>query len=165
MSYYGTTVVPPRVSDLWPLVKTHLSSATMQTILGGAGRVKLITDSMAPEGAETAAWGRLVIAPGQRFFGQPAEESDRGTLVPWLIRAEIHSPGGSYNPAIALEAAQAEAFKLLHGWEPTGLTKARATQLAYRERGPQSFPSWDETNGLYWTSAEYRIYLLPALPA
>lgn len=165
MSYYGTTVVPPETSGLWAATVARLASSTMNTILGGSGRVKMVTDSMAPEGAESEAWGRLVIAPVQRFFGEAAEEADRGRLVPWLIRAEVHSPGGNFNPLLTLQAAHREAYRLLHGWHPGALTRARVQGLAYRELPPQPFPSWDETNGLYWMSAEYRIYLLPALPA
>lgn len=162
MTYQGIAPTPPRVWELWAAIPARLDTATMQTILGGAGRVKLSTADMTPEGAETEAWGRLVIVPVRRVYGEPAEVEGRRRLVPFLVRAEVHSPGGNYQPAIALEAAQAEAFTRLHGWAPGAFTRAKVEGWIWRETPPQALPLWDDAHGTWFMSAEYRAVVAPA---
>lgn len=161
MSYLGAAPAPPRLWSLWSAIQARLDSARMQTILGGAGRIKLETDDLSPLGAETTAWGRVVIAPVRRIFGEPTEQPGRGRVVPYLVRSEVHSPGGSYNPAIALEAAQTEAFTRLHGWIPGVLSGVRIEIAMWRETPPQALPLWDEGSGLWFLSTEYRAVVAP----
>lgn len=161
MSYLGAAPTPPRIWALWSAAKARLDSATMRTILGGSARVKLETDDLAPLGAETDAWGRIVIAPVRRLFGEPTEAPGRGRVVPFLVRSEVHSPGGAYNPALSLEAAQNEAFTRLHGWIPGALTGARVDLAIWRETAPQALPLWDDASGLWFLSAEYRAVVAP----
>lgn len=162
MTYTGIAPTPPRVWELWPAVQARLATATLTTILGGANRIQLETDTPTQFGTESQAWGRVVIAPVRRFYGEPSEEVGRRRVVPFLVRSEIHSPGSGYQPAIPLEAAQSEVFARLHGWLPTGLTRARVVEQLWRETPPQSLPLWDGDSGLWFLSSEYRAILAPA---
>ncbi|HET7321860.1 MAG TPA: hypothetical protein VFI96_05135, partial [Longimicrobiaceae bacterium] len=85
----------------------------------------------------------------------------RGRVVPFLVRSEVHSPGGAYDPALALEAAQNEAFALLHGWIPGTLSGVRVSLAMWRETPPQALPLWDDASGLWFLSAEYRAVAAP----
>lgn len=162
--YFGIAPTPPRVWELWNALPARLDTATMQTILGGSGRVNIATDEMEQEGAESTVWGRAVVVPVSRFFGEPEEEPGRRRLTPFLIRTEVHVPRGlAYEPAITLEAAQNEAFARLHGWAPTGFTHLRVVGQIWRHTVPQSLPLWDQSaGGLWFLSAEYRAYVAPA---
>lgn len=162
MTYLGIAPTPPRVFELWAAMPARLDTATMQAILGGSGRIKLGSDDLSPLGTESQVWGRIVIAPVRRFYGEPTDEPGRRRVVPFLIRSEVHSPGGAFQPAIALEAAQNEAFARLHGWKPTGWSRARLVEPIWRETSPQSLPLWDESTGLWFLSSEYRAVLAPA---
>lgn len=164
--YSGVAPTPPRMGELWAVLPTRLDTATMQSILGGAGRIVLITDDAAtdPQGAETAAWGRGVIAPVRRAFGEPESNPGRDRMVPFLVRFDAHPPGGAtgYDPSIVLEAAHAEAFQQLHGWTPSGFTRASMDRPIWRHSDPQALPLWDGETGVWFTSAEYRAWLAPA---
>ena len=164
--YLGAAPAPPRIAELWGLLKTRLDSAAMQAALGGAGRIFLITEDGAgePQGSEAQQWGRLVIAPVRRAFGEPESGPGRDRMVPFMVRADAHPPGGvaAFDPTIALEAAHAEAFTLLHGWTPVGLTKASMDRPMWRHTDPQSLPLWDDDHGVWFMSAEYRGWLAPA---
>lgn len=162
MSYYGVAPTPPRVWELWEAVRTRLDSARMQTILDGAGRIRLVHEDLSALGAEGTVWGRIVIVPVRRIYGEPTESAGRSRAVPFLLRTEIHSPGGGHNPAIPLEAAQDEGFVLLHGWKPEGFTRARVVGRLWRESAPQALPLWDDELGVWFLSAEYRAVLAPA---
>ena len=164
--YSGVAPTPPRTGELWAAIPARLDSAAMQTILGGAGRIYLITADGAtdPVGSESQAWARGVIAPVRRLFGEPESNVGRDRMVPWLVRFDVHPPGGArgYDPAVALEAAHAEAFRLLHGWTPTDFTRASMDRPIWRHTDPQSLPLWDSATGVWFTSAEYRGWLNPA---
>lgn len=163
---YGIAPTPPRTGELWGSVLERLDSVTMQGVLGGAGRIFLITASGATtaQGAETQAWGRGVVAPIRRMFGEPEANLGQFRLISWLVRFDIHPPGGAtgYDPALPLELAQAEAFARLHNWQPTGWTKASINRPIWRHSDPQSLPLWDNDTGVWFTSAEYRAWIAPA---
>ena len=161
MPYYGAAPTPPRTGELWAAMKARLDTARMQSILGGAGRIRLLTESMAPLGTESETWGRVVIVPVRRMFGEPAEGAGRNRNLAFQIRTDIHGPGGSYDPAIAAEAAQNEAFDRLHGWNPGAFTYGRVVGPISRETAPQSLPLWDDDLGVWFLSAEYRAILAP----
>lgn len=164
--YYGIAPTPPRVAELWPLVVDRLDTATLGDSLGGTGRVFRIDEDGAsePVGTEMDVWGRVVIAPVRRAFGEPLSEPGRSRIVPFLVRVDIHAPPGSTNfdPLVALEATQNEAFARLHGWTPTGLTQASIDRPIWRHTDPQSAPLWDSATGVWYTSAEFRAWLAPA---
>lgn len=161
MPFYGIAPTPPRAYELWAAMKTRLDTARMRTILGGAKRIRLVTDDLSPLGAETAAWGRVVIVPVRRLYGEPAEGAGRTRELPFLIRTEVHAPDAAYNPAIAAEAAQNEAFARIHGWAPAAFTYGRVIGPMSRETVPQSLPMWDNDLGVWFLSAEYRAVLAP----
>lgn len=152
---------PPRIWELWAALPARLDTPRMQTILGGAGRIRLETDDLSPEGAESDAWGRAVVAPVRRLYGEPIDEPGRSRVVPFLVRTEIHSPGGGYQPAIPLEAAQNEVFVQLHGWGPGSFDRARVIGRLWRETAPQALPLWDDQSGLWFLSSEFRAVVAP----
>lgn len=102
-----------------------------------------------------------MILPVRRLYGELSEGAGRVRPVPFLIRADIHSPSDDYNPAIAAEAAHEEAFARLHGWMPAAFARGRAMEPMYRETSPQSLPLWDDDLGVWFLSAEYRAVLAP----
>lgn len=161
MSYYGAAPTPPRAWELWGAMPARLDTARMQTILGGPGRIYVQGQPTPALGGKDQAWGRIVVVPVRRAYGEPTEQPGRSRIVPFLIRAEVHSPGGLYNPALALEAAHAEAFARLHGWTPGAFRFGAATRPLWRETPPQALPLWDDASGLYYLSAEYRALLSP----
>lgn len=164
--YFGIAPTPPRTGGLLGAILSRLGGAIdLGGILGGTGRIFLITDPSATVdlGGQDEAWGRGVIAPIRRVFGEPESQLGRARLIPFLVRFDVHSPGGSYNPHVTLEAAHTEAFRLLHGWTPGPLAHARMNLPVWRHADPQSLPLWDNETGVWFTSAEYRGWLWPAL--
>jgi len=161
VSYYGIAPAPPRAAELWPKIATRLASVRMNTILGASGRIKMINDELQPLGALTAAWGRVVIAPVRSAFGEPESQPGRRRTIGFLIRSEFNQPGGSYNVAIPNEAAQNEAFALLHGFIPTGMTYARAIEPITLRVDRQAFPLWDPDSNLWFLSSEFTVVLAP----
>ena len=117
---------------------------------------RLATAGLKVDLVPTGDTGRREVGAVRRLFGEPTEQPGRGRVVPFLVRSEVHSPGGAYNPAIALEAAQAEAFTLLHGWIPGVLSGVRSEIAMWRETPPQALPLWDDPSGLWFLSTEYR---------
>lgn len=164
MSYFGAALTPPRTSELWPKLTTRLGSTRMNTVLGGEGRIYMATDELDPEGGLSSAWGRVVIAPVQLAFGEGDDQPGRIRVVPFLVRSEFNHPGGSHNVSIPNDAAQSEAFDLLHGWTPEGFTYARPTSPLFRQTQPQAYPLWDALAGVWFSSAEYRAILAPPHP-
>jgi hypothetical protein len=161
MSYFGIAPAPPRVAELWPKIATRLASVRMNTILGGSGRIKMIGDDLTPLGALTTAWGRVVIAPVRSAFGEAESQPGRRKSVSFLVRSEFNHPGGAYNVGVPNEAAQGEAFALLHGFIPTGMTYARAVEPIVSRVHPQASPLWDQESGLWFLSSEYTVVLAP----
>lgn len=170
--FYGVAPTPPKLSEFWRATLEHLDSLAVQNLLGGAGRVFLITDddSGVAQGAEEEAWGRGVVAPVRKTWGPSAGNAGRFRMVPFLVRFDVHPPGGAktgtgankYDPMIMLEAAHEEAFDLLHGWTPVGLTQASLDRPVWRYTDTQSAPLWDDDQGVWFLSAEYRVWLAPA---
>lgn len=164
-SFYGTPATPPRLAAFWPMVVVRLATPAMATILGGAGRVyREIGQPFEPEGAENAAWGRVVVVPASTLW-EPADGPGREARTAWLVRAEVHGAGDGYDPTIPLEAAHGEAFARLHGWMPGRIETAGHVLQAFgrlpvwRETRPQPLPRWDDERGLWYMSAQYRALI------
>lgn len=151
-----------RLAPFWAAVKAQLSTARMDAILGGAGRVYLVTDDYAaPEGAESSAWGRVVVVPTMTLWPEAEGGETYRWPVGWLVRAEAHDPGGRYDPNVALEAAQDEAAQRLHGWLPGAFSAAMIAEPVQRWSRPQPLPLWDATRGLWYNSAGFRTQAAP----
>lgn len=147
------------VWELWDHLKTRLASSHMLALLGGGGIYVVGDDFSQPEGAETDAWGRLVIVPTATLWETPhAPNRTRG--VGFLVRGEVHSPGRQtqYNAARALDAIQLEANARLQGYVPPldSMERMMVALPIYMHTEPQPVPLWDAARGLSYTSAEYR---------
>jgi hypothetical protein len=166
MGFYGRTPNPPRAVEFWSRVVTRLNSPDMANILHGANRIFRRDQAGAerPPADPTEVWGRGVVSPIVRLYGEPESRPDRSREVTWAVRFDVFSPGGlsGYDPAITLEAAHLEAFHRLQGWTPTGMLRANVTHPIWRLRDPQAVPLWDDDYGVWFMSAEYRTYLMPA---
>lgn len=159
MTYLSPSPTPPRLWEVWDALKARLSTTRMAELLGGAGRVYTAVEEYPDRESPRAPWGRVVIVPVTRPGGQ--ELGGRERLPEFLVRAEVASPGGGYNPARMLEAVHDEAFGRLEGWRPEGLTLASVQFPVYRHRAPQAMPLWDEDRGLWILSAAYRFVAGP----
>lgn len=163
MSYYGVAPAPPRAASLWPEVVSRLETAAMEEILGGPDRVVLNRDADAEGlGGESSWWARCVIIPVVRNW-EVEDVPGREIIVPWLVRAEAHSPGGDYDPLVTLEATHGEAFARLHGWRPGAIGGANARLRAWRETAPQPAPQHDAPRDVWQSSSEFRILLEPVI--
>lgn len=161
MSVSGTI----RLQPFWEALKTQLATARMDSILGGAGRIYLATDDYgAPEAAEDQAWGRLVIIATQTLWPNLHGESYRWP-VGWIVRAEVHDPGGRYEPGVALEAAQDEVYKRIDQWIPAPFAAGMIAEPIQRWQRHEPMARWDVVRGLWYNSAGYRTQAAPAPPA
>lgn len=152
-----------RTGSLWRAVALQVNSALMQTILGSATRVHVVTDEFnASEGLQDAAWGRVVVVPTQTIWQQNTEVPGGARVTGCLLRTEfnrVEQPG--YDVNVALQAAQSEAYKQLQGWVPTVAIPGVSFVLPfYRQTPPQEMPLWDPGRGMWYTSSEYRAEVM-----
>lgn len=152
-----------RTGSLWRAVATRVNSAQMQTVLGSANRVHIVTDEFqASEGIGGQAWGRVVVVPTQSLWQQNTEVPGGARVSGCLIRTEfnrVEQPG--YDVNIALQAAQAEAYRQLQGWVPlSGDIGVVIVMPFYRNTPPQEMPMWDTGRGMWYTSSEYRTEVM-----
>lgn len=145
-----------RYWEIWETLKTRLNSARMQAVLQG-GKVYIEGQNYsAPEKSEALPWGRLVIVPSQTLW---PDESGVGPTrsVPFLTRAEFNTiPDPGFNVQKSLDAIQDECAVLLEGYILPVMAYAQAATPVWLSRPPQPLPLWDDTRGLYLTSAEWR---------
>lgn len=166
MTYHGpVSFDPPRVAGFWGAVKARLlAGPRMAAILGGAGRVYLLTDPHDdPEGAEGRPWGRIVLLPVTSPFAGP-EQAGRDRLLSFLARSEFNDiEDPEYNVLLSLDAAQEEVFRQLHGWRPAdgSIPGANVFGAVHRSAAPDVMPLYDDTRGLYYVSSTYEALLEP----
>lgn len=158
--YHGLPLIPPRIAPFWTDVMARLDSANMRVVLGGVGRILRASDAR-PDLPDGTWWGRVVLTPVETPWQQD-DQPGREVNVRWLVVAEAHKPEGlKYDPTITLEAAQIEAFLLLHGWVPGVKARYQGRHPMIRVTPPQPMPFYEETEDLYYTSAEYQCLLSP----
>ncbi len=126
--------VPPVTQDLWPVLRDRIATATMTTILGGAGRVYIEGDYVGQPWAEADPGGRAVIVPvlpvgGVRFV------SGLPMLLRFLVRVDMNDYRSTgYNPSRSAELAEREAARRLEGWDPGAVLVSTQVMVASRVR-------------------------------
>lgn len=165
MTIYGTRPVrePPRLYELWELLRTRLSTPTMMNILNNGG-IYVPGDNMpTEEGDRSAPWGRLVVAPVVPAFPTGDEQLGRHRLVPFLVRVDYNRPAGARWDVLEwIEAAHAETFRLLQAWLPdTAMKYATMEFPLHREGAPMPAPLWDEQGAVWYVSALYHAFVSP----
>lgn len=162
MAHLSTTPTPPLTWEIPGAVKTLLSTARMNALLYGTGRVYDVEDVPAKaEDRETKPWGRVVVMLAQQVSVPGQEYPGREKLARLLVKAEVNDPGGSFSPRRALQAIQLEVFNQLEGKALT-LTKAGVMFPLWRVGFVNEEPLWDQDAGVWVQSAEYRCVLEPA---
>ena len=152
----------PRPNEVWVALRSLLASANMVSLLGGQ-RIYLPQDSYnEPEGPSDEDWARLVIQPGQALWPEVSNAPGETRQVACLLRGEVNQPAPDYNPAVKLEAIQAEAYTLLRGWAPSPFAHVMVAFPFWQESPPQLSPQWDEGRQLWWLSSHWRAEILAA---
>jgi hypothetical protein len=154
---------PPRTAELWPVIRDRVTTSRMNTILGGTGRTFVEGDYTGVPWDEALPGGRLVIVPGLRLGGEGGDwVPGEMTRLSFLVRVDFNdyrTPQGTapYNPTLSMEAAQKDAFDLLHGWTPAPLSRVMVGFPIYLRRPWQPRPLWDEATSTLFMSSEYRV--------
>lgn len=162
MAHLSTTPTPPLTWEIPGAVVTLLSTARMDALLYGSGRVYDRERTPAePEGPDRKPWGRVVVKLVDPVGGQVQEYPGREKVQRFLVLAEVHDPGGGLSPRRALQAIQLEAFSALEG-QTLSLTKAGVEFPVWRVGMVNDEPIWDEDHGTWVQSAEYRMVIGPA---
>lgn len=161
MGYLTTSPPPLRKHEIPDAVKTLLSTSWMETLLYGSGRVYAEKDRPpGPESADKKApWGRVVVLLADRLYPSGQALPGRQELVSILTRAEISAPG-DMDYTQALEAILEECFRLLNGVS-LNLTKATVVHALFFHGDVNKRPIWDETNGVWVMTREFRTVLQP----
>lgn len=149
----------PRLAELWAAAKTRLDTATMQSIIGAAGRVQLSWDTLASLAPATEPWGRVVVIPVSGGGG--VIESGVVRRVHFVVRCdrnEYRAP--NYDPLVSLEAAQSEVRTRLDDWVPTASSKYALVVRVYRKRPAQALPLWDAGERFWFTASTYAVEVL-----
>lgn len=149
-----------RVAEFWPALKTRLATSRMTELLYGTGRIYHVTDDFSDaEGAESAAWGRVVIIPVTLLWQSLKQDAPGATrAVDFMLRAEVNDLGSSsYDPTDNLEAIHEECYTQLEFWTPVGFERMVTAFMVYRTSPPQGLPMWDEGRHLWMMSADYRF--------
>ena len=152
-----------RYHEFWLRVKERLSTPRMLQLLQG-GKVYLEGENYSqPENTDqTKIWARLVIVPTSTLW---PEDPGIGPMrrMGFLTRAEVHSNNDpAYFPQQTLDAIQDECLVQLRHYEVPKQKYIMGARGIWQHRPPQPLPLWDETRGLYFTSAEYRVEVAPA---
>lgn len=150
----------PRLTQFWVGAKARLSTATMDGLLYGTGRVFLSTDDYeAVKGPQEEMWGRLVIVPVLPAWNAVYVEGESWKKN-FLIRAEFNNyRSEGYEVTDDLENVQEAAYGLLEGWTPL-YSKMRTVFNVYRFSIPEG-PYMDSPTGMWWSSSEYRFEAAP----
>ncbi len=150
-----------RLSELWAAVKARLAGdATLTQVLGGANRVYLAAE--VPLEAPTNGGQllmRLVLTPVLSVLPDGEYDAeDRKKRVRFLVRTE-HSQwqAQGYQVNVALEAAQARAYKLLDQWAPPPGAYARTLIPLACTRPAQAMPMWDNQRLLWVLTSEWAV--------
>jgi hypothetical protein len=118
--------IPPVTQDLWPVLRARVSTALMDTILGGPNRVFVEGDYSGAPDIESKPWGRGVIVPVLPVQGIRFEQL-LPTRLRFLFRTDFNNvviPG--YNVSRSAELAQREAARQLQNWDgASALTSAQ----------------------------------------
>lgn len=158
--FFGTPAPLPRVSQLWPQVVQRLASAEMAQFTGGAGRVYMSTQKY--ENLAGEYWARAVVVPVARPLAPSGAGPGGEILVSFLVRADVRPPEDpAYDPLLVADAIQSEALRLLVGWVPADTPGCAFKLPVYRATAPQPAPLWDEADGVWYTSSEYRVLAYP----
>lgn len=150
-------MIPVRYRQLWNLVKQHVGTSSLLSILV-VGKVYLEgEDYSQPEGAEGGQWGRVVLVPTSSPF--PAAPTNEELLsLGMLVRSEVSNfQNVNYMPQVALEAQQWELYTQLQGWLPPATTFLKPASAFRLVRPWQELPMWDQVRGLYFISSVYQI--------
>lgn len=157
---------PPRIWPLWDAVAARLRSTEMLRLLDNPEGDRVFApfeDESSITGVQPP-WARVVILPVLPSF----EESDDvggDRVVSWLIRADVMPLGGApYNAMRLLEAIHAEAWRQLREWVPGALEHVEVHLPVWRATAPQSVALWNEADGTYFISAQYRAVAEPLTP-
>lgn len=165
--------LPPRLFEVWEAVRDRLrASVDLEKILS-PDQTAVTTDRVIlagtpdaqkdrPAGASDASpWGMLWIVPITTLWNTE-EPVGRDVVAPFLVRVDFHVPKQSTFPLQRrMEAAHEEAFRVLHGWRPSGLEFAEVHGLISRSIRPEPMPLWDEQRGLWYLSATYTAPVAP----
>lgn len=149
-----------RVAEFWQALKARIDTATLGTIQGGMGRVYVPSDSVEDLDPATAAAGRTVILPVDTLW--PVTEGFTSDLVPFLVRTdrnEYDAPG--YDALVSAEAAQAEIYRRIQRWLPTGFVQLLVAFQVYRRSPPQRLLVRDETRQIWFLSSVYQFEAAP----
>ena len=124
-------------------------------------RVYLVDDDYeAPEGTESAPWGRIVILPATIPW-EVVEDPGGLKRIQYLVRVEFNDfKATGYSVRASLEETHMEVHGLLHNWVPTGLASMTIAIPTYRYSRPSAM-LWDATRNLWFQSAEYRTEAAP----
>jgi hypothetical protein len=145
--------------EFWDYLKTRLSTERMGRLARGAGRVHVVDENYPEDGyGETEVWGRLIIVPTLTIWVTPSVPNET-RKVGFLIRTDAHAPRteAGFRASRMLEAMQAEARSLLQSHlPPAPFEHIKIVMPIYQWTAPQPLPLWDDEDGLYFLSSEYR---------
>ena len=149
-------MIPARYRQLWNVVKVHVNTAVLQSILV-TGKVYLEGENYSqPEGPEGGQWGRVVLVPTSSPF--PAASQEAFLSLGVLVRSETSNfENVNYAPQVALEAQQWALYTQLQGWLPPATTFLQPASAFRLVRPWQELPLWDQVRGLYFMSSVYQI--------
>jgi hypothetical protein len=158
----GSVYALVRMHEFWDAMVTRLKgSAALIAVLGGP-RVYKVTDEFGTpeEPTDQKPWGRAVIVPSNTLWAQPDYPGQTKT-VSWLIRIDFSASG--YSVDVSMDAALAAVDAQLSGWLPSGLafTHVLVAVPIYRYTSPRALAEWNEQNGVWWKSVEYRTEVSP----
>lgn len=153
---------PPRTSEVLPKVKDLLAAgAGLTTVLGGSGRVFVSKGNRFVESPPPADnWRRIVLFLPKRMLDQP-EHLDRVTSLVFYVRADVMAPdGAAFDPHLAIDVIQEEAFKLLEG-KSISMTYAKQAMRIHRV-GRSNGVFQDPDDGFWFASCKYKTVLSAA---
>jgi hypothetical protein len=152
-----------RLSEYWTVLKNRLADASMLVRLMSTAEdthIHLVTERpAAASGPEDRPWHRLIIVPTSPI-DVAVELPGETRKLAFLLRAEANniSIPGKYDASISLEAIQSKAYELIDGWAPAfnAMNRVKIALDHFRWIPTQPLPLYDEVDGLWYNSAEYR---------
>ncbi|MEO9884249.1 MAG: hypothetical protein ABJG33_01285 [Balneola sp.] len=147
---------PPQISEVLPQAKVLLDVASMQTILGGTGRVLVAKGDTVieefPSVDETGFAARIVLMYRN---DSPTEFLDQTIPVYWNLRVDVKCSDQA-DPNIITDYIQKEAFKLL---QDKTLTLSYAEQLFKVWRKTCSQKCRLDDQGWYYKASKWQTIL------
>jgi len=148
---------PPKVYEILPGVKSLLSVAAMNTLLGNSGQIYVASAyNVEPNPPATDTWKRIVLMPYHQN-GQVPVYDDQTIPYRLNIRVDDYPPKtDNYNIDASLDALLNETFNLLNG---VFLTTSEARIIMPLKQLSRSLDSIMDPRGYFFKNAVYETIL------